>query len=75
MLGHVETTAGPLRPYLFSEFGLRYRLGNDAQSRFHAGIRISTFIFQGPYQRMVDNAWKEATPNFFTAGPAFWVTL
>lgn len=75
MLGNVETTPGPLRPDLFSEVGLRYRLGVNARSRFHVGIRLSMFSFRGPYQIQLEGGWQDSKPSFLTAGPALWMTF
>jgi hypothetical protein len=75
MVGKVETTAGPLRPDFFSEMGVRYRLGANTRSRFHAGIRMSMFTLRGPYQEQVEGVWQNSTPNFLMAGPAFWMTF
>jgi hypothetical protein len=75
MLGHVETTAGPLRPDLFYEVGFKYRLGVHARLRFHAGIRLNMFSFRGPYQNLVEGSWRDSKPVFLTAGPALWMAL
>lgn len=75
MLGTVETTAGPLRPDLFSEVGLRYCLGESPRSRFHAGIRLSKFSFKGPYQIQVEGGWQDSKPGFLTVGPALWMSF
>jgi hypothetical protein len=75
MIGRVETTAGPLRPDFFSEMGIRYRLGTNTRSRFHAGMRLSTFTLRGPYQMQVEGVWEDSKPSFLTVGPALWVTF
>lgn len=75
MLGRVETTAGPLRPDFFNEMGIRYRLGTNSRSQFHAGVRLSMFTLRGPYQEKVAGGWYDSKPIFHMFGPAVWVTF
>jgi len=69
VLGNTSTAAGRLRPSMFVEGSMLYRLKQYDRSSLHLGLDLGLIQWKGPYEQCVEGVCEGSRPVILTVGP------